>query len=310
MSQSQTELNPLLALSNQCADLVEQIGRSVVAVRIGRRDTTSGVMWRDGVLVTVAHPLRHARGLSLTLPDGADRAATLAGVDGTTDLAVLRTETASLPPVARADASDVRTGHFVFAVARGASGSLAVDHGLVGRTGPHWHTWRGGTIDRLIRLDGGLATGFSGAPIVDARGNAIGIGTAALARGVGVVVPTATVERVVDELLANGRIARGFLGVGAQPVELPPSLVQQLQLDSPQGLLIASIANDSPADKAGLLIGDILLELGSTRVGDIDDLYAALGSERIGSAVQAAVVRGGTRMEKSVTVGKRPRMQC
>jgi S1-C subfamily serine protease len=301
--------NPLLAFSDRIADLVETIGRHVVAVHVGRHETVSGVVWRDGAVVTVAHALRRGAA-TLTLPDATQAKAELAGIDGSTDLAVLRLEDAQLAAAPVGDAATVRTGHWVVAVGRGGHGDLAADQGIVGRTGPAWQTWRGGRIDRLIRLDGGLNPGFSGAPIADARGQVIGIGTAALARGYGIVIPASTVHRVAEALLSKGRVGGGYLGIGTQPVELPAAVAQKLQLDSPHGLLITGIAEGSPAEQAGWLIGDILLELGGRKIGDIESLYGALGSEQVGERVHAALARGGARIDTEVTVGERPRAHC
>jgi S1-C subfamily serine protease len=306
--------NPLQAWSDRVADLVEALGRHVVAVHVGRHETASGVAWRADTVVTVAHALPRASDITLTLPGGATATAHLAGADGSTDLAVLRLDAGALEPVAASNDATLRTGNWVMAVARGGHGDLAVDHGLVGRTGPGWQTWRGGRIDRLIRLDGGLGAGFSGAPIADASGRVVGIATAALARGYGIVIPNATIDRVTQILLEKGRVARGYLGIGTQPVALaaPPlaQLAEQLELDPAQGLLISSIAQGGPADQAGWLIGDILLELGDQKVCDLDTLQAALSGDRVGTRMRAGLARGGVLVQSAVTIGERPRRQC
>jgi S1-C subfamily serine protease len=305
--------NPLAAFSEQVADLVDAVGLHVVAVHVGRHESVSGVGWRPGLVVTVAHALRRGGDLTLTLPDGSHAQAQLAGVDGSTDLAVLRVPGPVPQPAPFTAQSPVRTGHWVIALARGMHGDVVVDHGLVGRTGGAWQTWRGGRIDRLIRLDGGLNAGFSGAPVANAHGRVIGIGTAALARGYGIVIPAATIDRVAEALAEKGRVARGYLGVETQPVALvsPPlaELAQKLQLDPAQGLLISGIAQDSPAERAGWLIGDILLELGGNKTSDIEGLQAALG-EHVGERLRAVLARAGTVVETEVTIGERPRRHC
>jgi S1-C subfamily serine protease len=300
----------LAAWSDQLAGLAEYASASVVAVHLGRHESVSGTLWRPNAIVTAAHALRRSHDIRLTLPDASSAQASLAGADGSTDLAVLRIDGTNPVPIESRDAAAVKTGHWVMAVARNAEGAVTVDQGLIGRVGGAWQTWRGGRIDRLLRLDGALSASFAGAPIIAADGFAIGVGTPALARGFGIVVPTSTVNRVVDELLAKGRITRGYFGIGTQPVALPTALVNQLELDDGHGLLITSIAEDSPAAAAGLLIGDVLLDIDGHRVRDIDDLHAALGGDRVGRSITAAIVRAGARMEKSVTVGERPRMHC
>ena len=305
-------LSPLAAWSDAVAAIVQRAGASVVAVQTGRHDVAAGVLWRSGCLVTVAHPLRRMQGIPVLLPDGRRVSADLAGHDGATDLAVLRLAdpAAGLQPIVIGDAGGVQTGHWVVAVARSLDGDLSASQGIVGRAGGAWRTWRGGRLDRLIRLDGGLYGGFSGAPVLDARGHAIGIATSALSRSAGIVIPGSTVQRVADELLAKGRVARGYLGVGTQTVALPGHVAQAQRLEDPQGLLITSVAEDSPAAQAGMLIGDVLLELAGQRTRDIDDLQSALYGDRVGQRIPAVVLRGGKRQELTVTVGERPRAHC
>lgn len=303
---------PLAGWSDAVAALVEQAGASVAAVQTGRHEFAAAVLWGPGCLVTVAHPLRRTQGIPVVLPDHRRVSADLAGHDGATDLAVLRLpdDTAALPPIAVGDAGGVRAGHWVIAVARSLEGDLLASQGIVARASGAWRTWRGGQLDRLMRLDGGLYGGYSGAPVLDARGQAIGIATSALSRSAGIVIPASTVRRVADELLAKGRIARGYLGVGIQPVTLPGDVARAEQLEDPAALLVTSVASDSPAAAAGVLIGDVLLEVAGQRTRDVDDVGAALYSDRVGQRVAAVVLRGGRRQELALTVGERPRTHC
>jgi S1-C subfamily serine protease len=296
--------------SEGLADAVEQVAQSVVGIHASRHGSATGVLWRSGVVVTVAHAIRRDDGIRITLPDGSRRDAELAGLDASTDLAALKLE-GEWPHVADiGDAASVRTGHFVFAVARDTQGQSSASFGIVGATGGEWRTWRGGHIDRLIRLDGRLYSGFGGGPIADAQGQVIGIGSYALARHFGIVIPSSTVSRISEQLLASGRIAHGYLGVGARPVALPEALSRKLGLESPDGLIVLSLAPQGPAEQAGLLVGDILTELAGRPLHDIDDLHAALGGERIGERVRVGLVRGGERIESAITLGERPRSRC
>jgi S1-C subfamily serine protease len=227
-------------------------------------------------------------------------------VDPTTDVAVLRLESTQGTPVTFGDASTVRPGNVVVAVARSADGTLAASAGVVGRTGGEWRTWRGGTIDRRIELDGRLWAGFSGGPVVDARGAVIGIGTSALSRSRAVVIPASVLQRVSEQLLARGRVAHAYLGAAVQAVELPPALRARLGNRSTHGLIVVSTVEQGPADMAGITLGDTLLTVGDKRLTEVDDLKAALNAEQIGNCVRVTLARGGQSINVDVTVGERP----
>ena len=308
MTTLDSSFNPLAAFSERIAALVEQLGRAVVSVHAGRHGSVGALSWRPGLLLTAAHAIRHAGDVRLTLASGATARATVAGVDPSTDIAVLRAEL-DIAPIAFGDDAQVRTGNWVCAVTRDPRGDLLVDHGLVAQSGAAWRTWRGGRIDRLLRLDGGLAPGFSGAPIATADGTVIGLASAALARGAGVAIPASTVIRVAEQLLAHGRIARGYLGIGAQPVEATLAAADG-EAARERGLLVTALSEGGPAERAGLLIGDIVLAVGRSPTRSIDELQAALGAAAIGQALEATLARGGERITKPLTVDERPRASC
>ncbi len=215
--------NPAFAAhSDALAALVERVAASTFAVR-GRRGTlATAVVWQPGLVVTAAHVFRRApAAITLVGAEGQSVEATLVGLDSSTDIALFRlavTDGTAFPPVVTGDAAGVRAGHVVVAVGRSGEGDAIASSGIVNRAAGPWQTWLGGSLDRLIRLDGGVYDGLSGAPVADARGAVIGLATAALSRSYGIVVPTSTVARVVAALLANGHVARPWLGIGAQPV--------------------------------------------------------------------------------------------
>jgi serine protease Do len=302
--------SPLTDASEALARAVDEVAHCVVAVLASRHGPASGVLWRPGVIVTAAHTIRRDEGIRVILPDGAGSDAVLAGVDGSTDLAVLKVEGAAGQAAGMGDPTSVRAGHFVFAIARDAGGQPAASFGIVAATGAEWRTWRGGHIDRLIRLDGGLHPGFSGGPVADTEGQIIGVGTSALARGFGIVVPSSTVNRVTDVLLESGRIARGYLGIGTQPIALPASLSRKIGPQDRGGLIVLSLAPQGPAEQGGMLVGDILLDIEGRPLRDVGDLQAALGSESIGEQVRVGLVRGGERIESTITLGERPQRGC
>ncbi|HEX8772747.1 MAG TPA: trypsin-like peptidase domain-containing protein [Pyrinomonadaceae bacterium] len=312
MDSTNTETNnPLVALSHQLAEAVERASPSVVAVDARPRVRTSGVIWRPGVVVSTNHTIRRDEEITITLGDGSRKKATLAGRDPGTDLAVLRLEgeeaAGKHAPTPFADASSLKVGGLVLALGRahpeqGVSASL----GIISVAGDRWRTWRGGEIDSLIRPDVSVFIGFSGGALVDAEGGIIGINTTGLARGAGLTIPAQTVDRVVGQLLASGRIARPYLGVGMHPVLLPEKLREQFNLPNASGLMMLSVEADAPADKAGITIGDVLLALGDNPVADTQDVQTILGREQVGAVIRARYLRGGEIKDAEITLGERP----
>jgi S1-C subfamily serine protease len=301
------DTNPLVAISDSLAAVVDVVGKSTVAVLGRRRGVTSGVVWRPGVLVTVAHAFRRApAAISLVAEGGRSLDAALIGIDSSTDIAVFRLPDESVAAVQTGDASTVRAGHLAIAIGRGSAGDVTASYGLVNRTGGAWQTWLGGHIDRLIRLDGGVYDGLSGGPVADARGSVIGIATSALSRSYGIVVPTLTVSRVVDALLGKGHVARAFLGISAQTVPLPKTAGEAAaEEDSTVGLLITPLVRGGPADQAGVLIGDILVSVAGQPTPNLHDVRSAL-ADHIGEQVRVNVLRGGVPTELQLTVAEWP----
>jgi serine protease DegQ len=299
----------LLSLSNNLADAVERAGQSTVAVHARQRQPASGIHWRSGVIVATDHTIERDDDITITLADGKNVPATLAGRDPSTDLAILKVDGASLPVAALGDAAALRVGHMALAVGRFGEGGLGTSLGVVSALSGAWNTWRGGQVDQFIRADVTLYPGFSGGPLVNAAGEIVGINTSGLSRNMGLTIPAATVNRVVDQLLSTGRIARGYLGLGLQPVRLPDTLKQAVGTTSDTGVIIISIEGGGPAEQAGLFIGDILVTLDGTPVTDTDAVQGLLGPERIGSALQAKVARGGQPVDVTITVGERPQRE-
>ena len=297
--------DPLQDRSERMADIVAALAGSAVAV-LGRRGAiATGCVWRPGLVVTAAHVFRRTpAALTLVGAGGRQLAATLVGIDSSTDLALFRSaDEAALAPVSASEPAPVRAGHFAIAVGRADDGEPIASAGLVNRVGGPWQTWLGGSVDRLIRLDGGIYEGLSGAPVADAAGAVIGIATAALSRSYGIVVPASSVSRVVDALLAHGRVARPWLGIGAQTVSLPESAAAAARETS--GLLVTSLAAGGPAERAGLLIGDIIVRAAESAAANLRELRQAL-ADHVGRNVALAVLRGGAPLELQTSVGEWP----
>jgi S1-C subfamily serine protease len=289
-------------LSKAMADAVEAAGKSIVRVEGRRRMPASGIVWSaDGVIVTAHHVVEHDE-VTIGLPDGEEVAATLAGRDPTTDLAVLRAKTKGLSAPKWAAPADLKVGHLVLAAGRPGK-TVQATLGVISALGDTWRTPAGGEIDRYLQTDVVMYPGFSGGPLIGAGGELAGLNTSALLRGVSVTIPAPTISRIVEMLLAHGRVRRGFLGVGAQPVRLPGGLRDTLNQET--GLLIASVETDSPAEKGGLLLGDTIVGLDGQPVRHLDDLLALLSSDRIGKAVSIQIVRGGQVQDVKATIGEK-----
>jgi S1-C subfamily serine protease len=177
--------------------------------------------------------------------------------------------------------------------------------GVVSALSGAWRSYYGGLIDQFIRLDLTLYPGFSGGPLVEATGRVVGINTSGPRHTV-LTIPASTVNRVLDQLLEKGRIARGYLGLGMQPVRLPETLKTTLNLSSVGGVIVVNVESNGPADKAGVLIGDVLVALDGTPVSDTGDVQAMLGSQSVGKTLRAQIVRGGALVEVAIAPGERP----
>ncbi len=291
-------------LSDAMAGIVESAGRSVVRVEGRRRLAASGVVWSaEGVILTAHHVVHADDEIGIGLPDGNSAGARLVGRDPSTDLAVLRTDAPGLVAVERTAGQELHAGHLVLALGRPGRTAQAT-LGIVSALGGEWRTPAGGLVDRYLQTDVVMYPGFSGGPLVDVGGRLVGMNTSALLRGVSLSVPVPTLERVVESLLTHGRVRRGYLGVGAQPVRLPQAIAQQLGQET--GLLLASVNAGGPADTAGLLLGDTLVALDGQPLRHMDDLVASLGGERIGQEARIRLLRGGQIQEIGVVIGARP----
>ena len=293
----------LVSFSNELASVVEQSALAVVAVHARPRFNSSGVHWSPGLVVTADHTIRDDEDVFVTTGTGEKFAAELAGRDPGTDLAVLRVKDLVIPIAPRLEDSGYGPGHLVLAVGRNKESANA-GLGVISSIGGPSQTWRGGKLDQVIRLDLLLHPVASGGAIVDASGKLIGVGTPVLSRASVFAVPNKTVERVVSALLEHGRVPQGYLGAGLQPIALPEHLTKSLGLSVPAGLMTVSVDPNAPAGKAGLLIGDVLLELGGEPVHRPESVRSLL-ADAVGKALPARILRGGALMNLEITVAER-----
>jgi S1-C subfamily serine protease len=294
----------LTGLSDALAATVEKSASSIVRVEGRSRLPASGIVWSsDGVIVTAHHVIEQDENIKVGLPDGQTVPATLVGRDPTTDVAVLRAQASGLEVPIWPDAGDLKVGNLALALGRPGQ-NVRATLGIISALGRAWQTPAGGSIDRYLQSDVTMYPGFSGGPMVDAPGRFLGVNSSALLRGgTTITVPTATVRRVAETLLAHGRIRRGYLGVGAQPTRLPEASAAQLGQET--GLLLVSVEPGSPAERGNLFMGDTIVSLDGQPVRHLDDLFALLNAERAGASVTVRILRGGQTHELSITIGER-----
>jgi S1-C subfamily serine protease len=297
----------LETISSELAFAAQKVGDNVVAVHARRWMPTSGIEWKKGVVVTVHHGVQRDEDIKVLLDGGRAVSAKLAGRDPSTDIAVLRIEEGSAGAPQLGDSTGLRLGHLVLALGRTRRGDLVVSSGIIGGISGEWRNRRGGKLDQHIRLDLALYPGFSGGPLINARGEVVGINTRGLAHGRAVTVPVATVNRVVEELLEKGHIPQPYLGIAMQPVEVPDNMRSKLPAETRVGLLVTHVENGGPAGKAGVLLGDVLFEVRGEAVEHVDAIQDSLAIARVGDDLQIRVIRAGEIKPVSIKLGERAR---
>ena len=325
----------LQQLSNDMADLAENAGESVLQVDARRRLPATGIAWTDKLIVSASHVVESDAEITVGLPDGESVEARLVGRDPRNDLALLRVE-AALQPIKRAE-SDIRVGSLALALGRprrNINASLGLITGLanpraarrrqgmkkrLGKRGKRgMKEWRGRgwrkrmlwdaagfgmALGGFIRTDLTMYPGFSGGPLLGADGLVYGMNTSGFAAGISIALPIATLSRSVEALLAHGKISSGYLGIAAQPVQLPQGIAAELQQTS--GLLVVSVVEGSPAANANMLVGDILIALDEQPLEDVDELQDLLSGLNPGRQVNTSYVRGGVLADGAVTIGEK-----
>lgn len=322
----------LAQLSDELANAVERGGRAVYTVHGGRRAPGSGIGWPGGYVVTADHllfpdvlywrrgPAPRGGGhrftikldeapqpqeFAVTRPDGQRETATLVGHDGATDIAVLKLATSQPAAAELAPIGSVRPGNLVLAVGRPTGNELSSSFGAIAAVGERWWTGRGGVIEAYVRADVTMYPGFSGGPLLDVQGRVIGLNSSLLGRGEHVAIPATILDGIVQKLATGQQVKRAYLGITSQPTHIPQPLREKAGLDQERGLLIMWVEPGSPAEQAGILVGDLLVRIVGQAVSSPRDLLEALTPDRVGKSVQMLVLRGGNRHEVIVTPGER-----
>jgi S1-C subfamily serine protease len=278
--------NVLTQISDAIGEVVAGAGPSIVRIDGARHSSASGIAWSEDLVITASHVLRARDGISVTRDDGQSFAATVAGGDTGTDVALLRVANASLRPMVWSD-REPRAGNFVIVAGRPGR-SVRASVGVASAIGGEWRTFDGSRIDRYIDIDASLPRGFSGGPLLDTEGASVGMNTSAVTRG-GTTIPRKTLERVVDELLKHGTVRRPMIGVGVYPVE--------------GGLLVMSVKDGSSAASAGIQVGDIITTIDGAEVHSPRKLHALLQNAEIGKEVEIGFKRGGAAKTIKLAIG-------
>jgi S1-C subfamily serine protease len=286
------------AYSTAVINAAEAVGPAVVRIESGRGGGSGVVFTPDGFVLTNSHVIAAGGRLKVTLPDGRSVAAATIGADADTDLAVLWIDAQNLAWARLGDSKRVRPGQVAIAIGNPYGFHHSVTSGVVSALGRSLRARTGRLMDDVIQTDAALNPGNSGGPLVDTAAEVIGINTAMIlpAQGICFAIASNTVRYVASKLMRDGRIRRSYIGVAGQQTPIPRALARANRLAAASGVLVVSIERRSPAEAAGLELGDVILALGDSPVTGIDDLHRLLDEERIGVDTALTALRGGRRL--------------
>ena len=290
------------AYSTAVVAAVEQIGPSVAHLE-SRSGTGSGFVFTpDGFMLTNSHVVERADRIRATFADGSTCTARVVGTDPDTDLAVLRLDSAPLVAATLGDSSRLRVGQLAIAIGNPFGFASTVTSGVVSALGRTMRSQSGRLIDAVIQTDAALNPGNSGGPLVNSRGIVVGINTAVIAgaQGICFAVPVNTAHIVIPQLIGEGRVRRGWLGISGQTIQLSRRRVQLNHLTAPRAVLITEVSAASPALRAGLAAGDIILKLGDSVIAGVDDLQRVLTRDAIGRPTRVTFLRDGAQLERTI----------
>ncbi len=300
MSKQTSSTAILESISEAIVGVTERISPSVVQIGAGRWRGGTGTVWsKDGHIVTSNHVIGRMQEVEVGFNDGSKQTAKVVGRDPYSDIALLKVDSDNLTPVETGNSDTLKVGQFVLALANPFGRQPSATSGIV--TNPAFSI-RGpwGGMDKVVVTDARLNPGYSGGPLIDAKGKIVGI-NAAYANNRGLSVPVNTVKTVVDKLMADGRIKRAYMGITADTIRLPEHLSNQNQVNQPNALIVYGVDQDSAAKKAGLAIGDVIIKLDGKPVETLVDLRALLDDKAIGRQVKLSVLRGEKLTELTIT---------
>ncbi|HYB85110.1 MAG TPA: trypsin-like peptidase domain-containing protein [archaeon] len=294
-----SSLQILQSFSDAMTELAGKVGSSVVRVR-SRRGFGSGVIWtEDGYILTCSHVVGRAATVEVGFRDGPRLEARVIGHDPYADVALLKVDRTGLRPVEVGDSEAVEVGQLVFAFANPFGGSPSTTSGII-TTAKASLGWGPGSAEDVIVTDAPLNPGYSGGPLVNASGQMIGLNVA-YANSRGISIPINSVKDTINALINDGRIRIAHLGIGTDPVSIPKRLAAEANLDQDEGLMIFEVEPDSPAKRAGLVVGDILVTFGKSPITRHNDLYRLLTKDIIGKQIEIEILRAEQLVKLTIT---------
>lgn len=272
-------------------DVVSKISPSIVRVDAGHRFGGTGTAWSSDLVVTASHVVERDEDIEIGIEGDKTATAAVVGRDESTNVALLRVSGATLSPISFRKLDGVRVGRFVVALARPGK-TIRASFGIVSVLGGEFQTRPGARIDRWLETDADIAAGWSGGALVDLEGNALGMNNRGLVRHAHLTIPHATLERVVAELQAHGKVRRGYLGVGVHHVALSDAVKSSLGRTQEAGVLVHAVEPKSHAETAGILVGDTLVAIDGAKVESPWELASVL-RDKVDAEVTIQLVRAG-----------------
>jgi S1-C subfamily serine protease len=291
--------------SDALAQAVENAARSVVLVNARRRMPASGILISALLVLTANHVVEHEEDISILLSDGSELSASLAGRDPSRDLALLKLSSPASTPAATTATQSARVGQLVLALGRPDEGGIQASLGVINAIGGPVRMAHGGLLEQYMRTDTTAFPGFSGGPLINVNGEVLGLNTSALAMGALITLPTPLAWQAAADLEAHGHIRRAYLGLRSQVTELGQPQQTTLGRQQSQGLLLVGVETDSPAEKSGLLVGDILVGMNGDAIVEADDLQTQLARYTAGTTITVDLLRGGQPKSIPVILGER-----
>jgi S1-C subfamily serine protease len=297
-------LETLEKLSEELSATIGKAAESVVLVQ-GRRFPASGVVWKKNLIVTTDHSIARSSEVQIRTALGEVISGVIAGRDPSTDVAIIQSSK-DLQALEFSKTS-LKAGQLAVILGRANGGRILSVLTMISGTDSNYKNWRGGTFDQFIRLDSAPFPGFSGSALLMPNGTIAGINTAAFSRHFGLTIPGSNIERLIERIQTKGTIGRPYLGLMMQPVRLPEKFRKEAGTDI--GLLLIGTENGSPAEQAGLTVGDIVVGLNGKTVNSIEELHDVLSAESIGTEIKVTILRGGKIENLQTKVGERPLRQ-